>query len=322
MRYLEMRGRASAAEMSKALKVRIHTVHYTLSRLLNEGILRRRVVINHYRLGLTRLAVYLSLPAMSDAAYTAFIKKLCASERVGLVLELGGAFHLAVSLIGTDVAQLREHMDWLVECAGVSWLAKSVTTPIQHTIYGTKVLGSGKVRLPPFGYQADVAQVRIDQLDHQILCALMSESPLSMRDIARDLSVPPSTVEYRIKKLEENGIIAGYTFLIEQSDLLHYVLLVHAKMLGPPQRAEFSKFARAHTNAFYTVESIGSWDFELGLVVKEPKDVIRATRDLYQAMGEDIARTEALSLIARHKVIDYPLQKFGTMDKVGRVKEN
>jgi Lrp/AsnC family leucine-responsive transcriptional regulator len=50
----------------------------------------------------------------------------------------------------------------------------------------------------------------LDALDTQILNLLQEDCRLSLKRLANELGVPKSTVHYRIKRLEADGIIAGY----------------------------------------------------------------------------------------------------------------
>jgi Lrp/AsnC family leucine-responsive transcriptional regulator len=51
----------------------------------------------------------------------------------------------------------------------------------------------------------------IDPVDYDILRALQDNARTSNAEIARQIGLTPSAVFQRIRKLEENGIIRGYT---------------------------------------------------------------------------------------------------------------
>jgi Lrp/AsnC family leucine-responsive transcriptional regulator len=54
----------------------------------------------------------------------------------------------------------------------------------------------------------------IDSVDRQILEALARDARLSYRDIAKQLGLSHASVSARIKRLEESGVIKGYTAVI------------------------------------------------------------------------------------------------------------
>lgn len=58
-----------------------------------------------------------------------------------------------------------------------------------------------------------------DELDKQILSALMHNAKRAYADIAKDLYVSGGTIHVRMKKLEEAGIVKGYNLDIDHSRL-------------------------------------------------------------------------------------------------------
>jgi DNA-binding Lrp family transcriptional regulator len=51
----------------------------------------------------------------------------------------------------------------------------------------------------------------MDSLDHTLLGLLRSDARMSVADLAKKLTVSRATVGNRIKRLEQSGIIVGYT---------------------------------------------------------------------------------------------------------------
>ncbi|RLI46109.1 Lrp/AsnC family transcriptional regulator [Candidatus Bathyarchaeota archaeon] len=52
--------------------------------------------------------------------------------------------------------------------------------------------------------------IRVNNLDLEIIKILQENCRISIKVIAKKLGIPKSTVYYRIKRLEEEGIIKGY----------------------------------------------------------------------------------------------------------------
>jgi DNA-binding Lrp family transcriptional regulator len=57
--------------------------------------------------------------------------------------------------------------------------------------------------------------LEIDSVDKQILSALAADARLSYRDIAKRLGLSHASVSARVKKLEEGGVIKGYTTVVD-----------------------------------------------------------------------------------------------------------
>jgi len=66
----------------------------------------------------------------------------------------------------------------------------------------------------------------LEELDKKILELLSLDSRLSYRDIAKKLGVSHANVSSRIKKLEEENVIRGYTIILDPEYLNLYSLCI------------------------------------------------------------------------------------------------
>jgi DNA-binding Lrp family transcriptional regulator len=66
----------------------------------------------------------------------------------------------------------------------------------------------------------------IDQTDVKILKTLLSDARLSNRQIAKKVGVSTATVISKIKKMEREGVIKGYTAILDQEKLGYELTVV------------------------------------------------------------------------------------------------
>ena len=59
----------------------------------------------------------------------------------------------------------------------------------------------------------------LDELDAQILAALVENARVSLADLSRRVGLSPPSVSERVKRLEEAGVIEGYTLAINPEAL-------------------------------------------------------------------------------------------------------
>jgi DNA-binding Lrp family transcriptional regulator len=60
---------------------------------------------------------------------------------------------------------------------------------------------------------------RLDEVDKAILKELISNARLSFREIAKRVGVSTATVANKVRKMEEEGVIRGYTALVDLEKL-------------------------------------------------------------------------------------------------------
>ncbi|MEU4080474.1 ArsR family transcriptional regulator [Streptomyces venezuelae] len=71
-----------------------------------------------------------------------------------------------------------------------------------------------------------------DATDWRILEALQSEGRASFAELARTVSMSPSAVTDRVRRLEEAGVISGYTAIVDQ-DRLGLPILAFVRLRYP-----------------------------------------------------------------------------------------
>lgn len=76
------------------------------------------------------------------------------------------------------------------------------------------------------------------ELDLEIIKLLQKDSRLSFREIAKQLDISHVSVSSRVKSLEENGVIRGYTTIIDPDKLNSYLLCL---LISAEAGSELSK---------------------------------------------------------------------------------
>jgi len=74
-----------------------------------------------------------------------------------------------------------------------------------------------------------IERMNIDDIDRKILSELLRDCRRSYRAIARRAGVSVGTVLSRVRRLEKNGVVRGYTALLDQ-EKLGYQLTVLAEI--------------------------------------------------------------------------------------------
>jgi DNA-binding Lrp family transcriptional regulator len=87
----------------------------------------------------------------------------------------------------------------------------------------------------------------IDQTDVKILQALRSNARLSYRQVAQKCGISAATAMTRIKKLEETGVIEGYTLRVDH-EKLGYDLTVVTELTVTKGEDRFLKVEREISN--------------------------------------------------------------------------
>jgi|YelNatPaOPRAMG01_1025707.scaffolds.fasta_scaffold12729_7 Lrp/AsnC family leucine-responsive transcriptional regulator len=134
-------------------------------------------------------------------------------------------------------------------------------------------------------------KLKIDNVDYAILNILQEDCRTPLEEIARRVKIPKSTVYYRIKKLEERGIIEGYYAKINAAKLgKEYiaVILVRAKY-GPGYHDKVGKKIAEIPGVWAVYFVLGDIDFVVMVRANGREDYMRILSTLMNM--EEIERT-------------------------------
>lgn len=81
----------------------------------------------------------------------------------------------------------------------------------------------------------------MDELDHKILNLLSANARTTVKEIARQVSLTSPAVSERIRRLEKNGVIAGYTVRLDPTYNRSAVRAIISIYVAPGEREEFQQ---------------------------------------------------------------------------------
>ncbi len=136
--------------------------------------------------------------------------------------------------------------------------------------------------------------INLDERDRTILYHLQGNSQMTIAELARLVSLSPSGVQKRVKRLEEHGVIAGYRSIVDRQAVGYELLCFVMVMLQGHDIESVKAFDVAVQNIVEVLEChrmTGSSDYLLKLVARNREhldDLLMST-----LMGlEGVARVE------------------------------
>jgi DNA-binding Lrp family transcriptional regulator len=120
--------------------------------------------------------------------------------------------------------------------------------------------------------------ILMNLMDTKLLALLRENARRSTSELARELNVSRSTLQSRINKLEQNGIIKGYT--VEYADeyenrlvSAHVLIMVHQKLTARTNR---ELHAIPQVKSLYAIS--GDYDL-MAVLMTETTEALSATLD-------------------------------------------
>lgn len=140
----------------------------------------------------------------------------------------------------------------------------------------------------------------IDDTDRELLALLRQDARMPVATLAAKLKVARGTVQNRMKRLEREGVIVGYTVRVKPQAEAHRIRALMTIVVEGNRGPEVLKALRGHPNVTGLHSTNGRWD----LVAELRADTLEA---FDRALGnirliDGIASTETSLLLSTHKV--------------------
>ena len=125
-----------------------------------------------------------------------------------------------------------------------------------------------------------MSEEKVDELDTQILKEYVKDSRVSFRKIARKLKISTGTVLARTKRLEQMGIIKGYTVEIDYRKLGYAVTAVTEITVSGGKLIEVENQIASMPNTFIVYDITGENDVVVISKFKSTEELSKFTKSL------------------------------------------
>ncbi len=149
----------------------------------------------------------------------------------------------------------------------------------------------------------------MDQMDRKILAVLQANARASLQEVGQSVGLSSSPCWERIRKLEQAGVIEGYTVRLNARAVgLHDTVLVQVTLDSHSDNT-LEKFGETLATIPEVIEAYlvsGEYDYLLRVAVKDTRDYERLLRErLYKIKG--IRHTKSSFVLRTLKKADLPL---------------
>ena len=283
----ELRANAPVSVIKKDTGLPEHSIRYGLKQMLDRKIITPIPLISLHSLGLTVYNIFFSISAKQKSERVALLKALMQQKEVVWIGEMGGEFQYGMAVIGKHIGVIADILESLSSRFHRVFNEKAVSTQLATYIYYKKYLTQKALKITPLTTKGHPAAIALDTLDHSILTHLCTLPHFSRRQLATHLKLPHSTLESRVKRLEENEIIRGYMYATDVSKIgvQSFKLLVYAKGIEKNLSKQLRAYCEQHPDVVYLIECLGNWDYEIGFEVENTEEISEAIQELYDRFG-------------------------------------
>ncbi len=307
---LDIDARLPLSKIAKKVGLSKEVVNYRINRLIETGILRGFYArIDTSKLGYTLYRTFLRMQNFSPQKEKEFIGHIMADCNVGFFVRVEGNYDFNFIYWGKSLGQYLEFWKELNEKFGKFIQKKELNILAYYANYPKGFLvGKKDLSTPFFECGRGTGVLQMDKLDYTILEVISTKAREPLIDIAKQLGSSDKVVAYRIKRLEQLGVIHSYGIQLnfEKLGLHYYKLNLFLKDYSKDRFDALRNFAIAHQNVVFTDESLGGPDFEIELYMKEKQDYYNFLSELRYKFSDIIRDFETLYYPEEFKLFLFP----------------
>ncbi len=132
--------------------------------------------------------------------------------------------------------------------------------------------------------------VDLDLLDKKILFELDINSRMPITQLSKKVRANRNVVEYRMKRLEEKGVIQKYVTLIDagQVGLMAWNIYLEFQNTTPEIEQNIIDYLKKHKKCWWIASTTGSWDLIYSILVKDIKEFYNTVDEFNSEFGQYI----------------------------------
>jgi Lrp/AsnC family leucine-responsive transcriptional regulator len=139
----------------------------------------------------------------------------------------------------------------------------------------------------------------LDAIDHKILAALVEDGRMSTLDLADRVGLSPTPCSRRVRRLEESGVIEGYTARINHAALgLNICVMVTIRLArhGPETAGQFLQAIQGRPEITECLLVTGNIDYLLRVWVRDVEALRDFIKDALQSIPA-VAETSTMVIL-------------------------
>lgn len=293
---IDLNAARSYSELGSSIKTSKETARNRLLALEHSGIISGYIaVINLTKLGYTAYGVYLQTKEDKQTKIDSFELVLEGVPQVFWTAELAGHYDYLIGILARNIAEFYQIFTRIEQQAGISFGDSSVSTRIQVSQFPRSYLKSFKARRSNrnLDFGADFEPYRLDSYDREILLKLSENGRSSVSSISEGIGLSRTATDRRIKLLESEGIVKGYSAIIhpERYGFQIYRLLIKFSSKNQSYPARLFTFCKMIPFIVFFSVVVASWDLEVTCEVPDNQtlqNILRALRKEFKGVVKDI----------------------------------
>lgn len=300
IKALQLDARGSILEAGRSAELSAAAARQLYSRLIESCVLRPMLIWNPFRVGAKDYTIYYSLSAEARRKQKDVLAILRDLPPINWASELSGEYQISMCVRHTNTTDLVHFLDELSARFPAYFSKRILALSLGWTFF--QRCFDRQLRQPRCALTASFLDepIRIDEADWALIRTLEMNPLGTLRELSEALNTPVATIAYRLDKLQSSRVILGTIYRVNLSQFGYYPFraLIQVEEQNPDVRQAFYEFAAQRPEVTTLDVSLGHWDFELRIELKDPSLINHFSDDLLSRRNLRVASVQIIALLS------------------------
>lgn len=307
---LDINARLPVTQLARKLRQSREKVNYRINSLTKRGFIRKYVcMINPAKLGYSIYKLFFKFQNMSKEKEREAIAWLAKNNFVYWVTSAQGRWDLNITVFAENINHFEGILSEFITIYGEFIQEQEFNTTLEVGIMSKDWLLPEKRLSGKIVYVGGKTEdFRIGKLDVEILRVLANNGRMKANEIARKVKSTQRIVIYRMKQLEHENIILGYTtsLNLELFKTQFFKATVNFNVMTPVLKKRIIEYCKNDPRIGFLIFCVGNWPLELELIVKDNKEFYEVM-DRFREAFPEMRGYETIIFSKEHKFDWMPL---------------
>ena len=304
---LDLNSRQSFQQIAKKVRLSREVVQYRIRQLEKKGVIRGyQTLIDTSKLGYLNCRFFIKFQQDTPEEENQIIEYYKNHPRFWWVDSPEGFRDLGIACWVKDMYEFFEIKEDLVKRFGKYIHDLNIAIYSKFYIYKRAYLTNKKADDEPVKVMFFPEKAEFDDKDVQILRLIAPNARMSSVDISKKTGISITNVNYRIKKMIENGIIKDFRVILDLQKIGYYWYKIEMQLNDLNIKKSMFEYFHQHPNIVYAYETISDNDIEVEMEVQSYEEFRKILNEIRKLFGKYIKNYYHFIWYKEHKFLFMP----------------
>jgi DNA-binding Lrp family transcriptional regulator len=282
---LDLNARIPFSTLGKKIKLPKETVNYRVNKLIdNVFISNFYTIINTSLLGYRYYMAFFKFSNLDQLAENRIRQHVETNSSCFSLKILDGYYDMFFITMHNTMESLNTFVNEFLDLYGEYVAKKNIHRVLGITKINSKLFYRGETVRKSLRV-TDNKPIKLDPLDMEILKILSTDSRTKLIEIAKSTGSEKSKILYRIRRLEDKGIIVSYNISTNLEKLKYFPIILLISLKNTAYIPNMIEFFDKHSVCIFAYTMLGEYDLALEIYAKSPselRNLVKKFKNEYQ----------------------------------------